>query len=121
MSEISALKTSIRDAEDSAVKEALKRQLLSMESREKARAGKEVQQEVLREHRRREKDAVEKGKRPFYLKKGEQKKLALVKRFEGMGEKKVEKVIERRRKKKAGKERKVMPNGRRDGALTTAV
>ncbi|MCJ1381024.1 rRNA biogenesis protein rrp36 [Xylographa soralifera] len=114
-SEISALKTNIRSTKDDAAKEALKRRLLSMESREKARAAREVQQEVLREHRRREKEAVEKGKKPFYLKKGEQKKLALVKKFEGMGEKRVERVIERRRKKKAGKERKGMPDGRRGG------
>ncbi|MCJ1288242.1 rRNA biogenesis protein rrp36 [Xylographa opegraphella] len=112
-SEISALKASIRSTKDEIAKDALKRQLLSMESREKARAVKEVQQEVLREHRRMEKEAVEKGKKPFYLKKGEQKKRALVKKFEGMGEKKLERVIEKRRKKKAGKERKNMPDGRR--------
>lgn len=112
-SEISVLKTSIRNAKDLTAKEALKRELLSMESREKARAAKEVQQEVLRDHRRQEREAVEKGKKPFYLKKREQKKLALVKKFEGMGEKKVERVIERRRKKKAGKERRSMPDGRR--------
>ena len=120
-SEISALKTSIRSTKDDVAKEALKRQLLSMESREKARATKEVQQDVLREHRRKEKEAVEKGKKPFYLKQGEQKKLALVKKFEGMGEKKVERVIERRRKKKAGKERKGMPDGRRAGHSTIVV
>ncbi|MCJ1401433.1 rRNA biogenesis protein rrp36 [Xylographa trunciseda] len=120
-SEISALKASIRSAKDDAAKEALKRQLLSMESREKARAAKDVQQEVLREHRRKEKEAVEMGKKPFYLKKGEQKKLALVKKFEGMGEKRVERVIERRRKKKAGKELKGMPDSRRGGDSTTAV
>ncbi|MCJ1434864.1 rRNA biogenesis protein rrp36 [Xylographa pallens] len=120
-SEISALKTGIRSTKDDVAKEALKRQLLSMESREKARAAKELQQDVLREHRRREKEAAEKGKKPFYLKRGEQKKLALVKKFEGMGKKKVERVIERRRKKKAGKERKGMPDGRRAGHSTIAV
>ncbi|MCJ1476824.1 rRNA biogenesis protein rrp36 [Lambiella insularis] len=117
-SEISVLKTSIRNAKDPAAKEVMKRQLLSMESREKARVAKERQQEVVREHRRREKEAVEKGKKPFYLKKVEQKKLALVKKFEGMGERKMEKVIERRRKKKASKERRGMPDGRR-GAETS--
>ena len=84
-----------------------------MESREKTRKDKEVQQEVLREHRRKEKEAVASGKQPYYLKRREQKKLALVKNFEGLGEKKVKKVIERRRKKKAGKERRNMPVGRR--------
>ena len=117
-SEIAALKADIRKTTDSATKMDLKKQLLSMESKEKARATKEVEQEVLREHRKREKGAVEKGKKPFYLKKGEQKKLALVKRFEGMGEKKLEKVIERRRKKKAGRERRNMPDRRRlDGLV----
>jgi ribosomal RNA-processing protein 36 len=112
-SEIAALKIQIRKAKDPAVKEGLKKQLISMESREKARKAKELEQEVLREHRRKEKAMVEKGKKPFFLKKGEQKKLALVKKFEGLGEKKVDKLIERRRKKKAGRERKSMPFGRR--------
>ena len=84
-----------------------------MESKQQSQAVKDIQQEVIREHRRKEKDAVEKGKRPFYLKKGEQRKLALVKRFEGLGEKKVERVIEKRRKKKAAREKKGMPFGRR--------
>jgi len=112
-SEIFALKTEIRKTTDSVVKADLKKQLLSMESKEKARAAKEAEQRILREHRKREKDAVGKGKKPFYLKKGEQKKLALVKRFEELGEKKVERVIERRRQKKAGKERRNMPDRRR--------
>lgn len=116
-SEIAALKADIRKTTDPATKAILKKQLLSMESKEKARAAKEAEQEVLREHRKREKGAVEKGKKPFYLKKGEQKKLALVKRFEGMGEKKVERVIVRRRKKKAGMERKNMPDRRRVDGL----
>ena len=113
-SEIAALKASIRSAKDLAMKEGLKRDLLSMESREKARKAKELAQDVLREHRKREKEAVRKGKKPFFLKKGERKKLALIKRFKGMGEKKVERVIERRRKKKAAKERRGMPMARRE-------
>ena len=112
-SEIAALKAEIRKTIDLVVKADLKKQLLSMESKEKARAAKEAEQGILREHRKREKEAVGRGKKPFYLKKGEQKKLALVKRFEGMGEKKVERVIERRRKKKAGKEKRSMPDRRR--------
>ena len=114
-SEIAALKASIRNTKDLAVKEGLKRELLSMESREKARKARELEQEVLREHRKREKETVQKGKKPYFLKKGEQKKLALVKMFEGMGEKKVERVIERRRKKKAAKERRGVPRARREG------
>lgn len=112
-SEIATLKTTLRDTKDPSTREILRKTLLSMESQQKARATKEAQHEIIREHRKREREAIGKGKQPFYLKKAEQKKLALVKRFEGLGEKKAERVIERRRRKKAGRERKGMPSERR--------
>ena len=112
-SEISELQSAIRKTNDSVAKEQLKRTLLSMESRKKAQEVKEQQQEVLRKHRKEEKEKIEQGKRPFYLKKADQKKMALVERFEGMKGKQVDKVIERRRKKRAAKERKGMPDARR--------
>ena len=74
---------------------------------------KEQQQEVLRKHRKEEREKVEQGKKPFYLKKGEQKKRALEERFRGMKGKQVDKVIERRRKKLAARERRSMPDERR--------
>ncbi len=107
------LKTAIRKTKDSETKEKLKRALLSMESRKKAQAIKDQQQDVLRKHRKEEKGKIEQGKKPFYLKKADQKKIALVERFEGMKSKQVDKVIERRRKKFAAKERKFMPDERR--------
>ena len=113
-SELAALKSTIRNTRDPIAKEVLKKELLVMNSKEKARKDKEIQQAVLREHRSKEKEAVKSGKQPFYLKRGEQKKLALVKKFEGLGEKKVERIIARRTKKKSGKERKNMPAERRE-------
>ena len=112
-SEISELKSAIRNTKGSEGKEKLKRALLSMESRKKAQEMKEQQQEVLRKHRKEEKEKIEQGKGPFYLKKADQKKMALMERFEGMKGKQVDKIIERRRKKKAAKERKGMPDARR--------
>lgn len=112
-SEISELKSAICKTKDSEAREKLKRALLSMESRKKAQDMKEQQQKVLRKHRKEEKEKIERGKRPFYLKKVDQKKKALVEKFEGMKGKQVDKVIERRRKKKAAKERKKMPDARR--------
>ena len=107
------LKSAIRKTKDLDAKEKLKRALLSMESRKKAQQFKEQEQEVLRQHRKEEKAKVEQGKKPFYLKKTDQKKMALMKRFEGMKGKQVDKVIERRRKKQAAKERKSLPEARR--------
>ncbi len=111
--EMAELKTAIRKTKDSETKEKLKRALLSMESRKKAQAIKDQQQDVLRKHRKEEKGKIEQGKKPFYLKKADQKKIALLERFEGMKSKQVDKVIERRRKKFAAKERKFMPDERR--------
>lgn len=113
-SEILELKSAIRKTKDSDDKEKLKRALLSMKSRNKAQKMKEQQQEVLRKHKKEEKGKIEQGKRPFYLKKADQKRMALIKRFEGMKGKQVDKVIERRRKKKTARERKGMPNTRRN-------
>ena len=112
-SEIAELKGAIRTTKDPDAKGKLRKVLLSMESKKKTQLAKDKQQEILRGHRKKEKELVEQGKKPYYLKKGEQKKLALVARFEGMKEKQVDKVIERRRKKKAQKERRGMPEERR--------
>jgi len=56
---------------------------------------------------------VKDGKKPFFLKKSEQKKLALVDKFAKMKSKDREHLIERRRKKASQKERKNMPVDRR--------
>ena len=113
-SEITDLKQQVRSTKDVAAKEALKRELKSMEDRERARRRAEEEKAVIREHRKRERERIEQGKKPFFLKKGEIKKQALVNRFEGMGEKKAEKVVEKRRKKKAKKEKRSMPQARRN-------
>lgn len=110
---MSELKTAIRKTKDTEAKEKLKRAFLSMESRKKAQERKDQEQEVLRKHRREEKEKIEKGKKPFYLKDSERKKLALEERFRGMKGKQADRVIERRRKKMAQRDRRGMPEERR--------
>ncbi|KAK4958722.1 rRNA biogenesis protein rrp36 [Elasticomyces elasticus] len=112
-SEMAELRAAIKKSGSEDEKGMLKRKLLGMESKKKARQNKEREQGVLREHRRREKEAVKQGKKPFYLKKGEQKKLAIVEKFNSMKGKDREKLMERRRKKADQKEKKRMPNARR--------
>ena len=112
-SEISELKLAIRKTNDGEFKEQLKSALLKMETRKEAHKTKEQQQEVLRKHRKEEKEKIEQGKRPFFLKKADQRKMLLIERFESMNTKQVDKVILGRRKKKAAKERKAMPGTRK--------
>lgn len=108
------LRSAIRAAKDADedTKADLKRALLVMESRKKAQDAKELRQGVMRAHRTREKELVKQGKKPFYLKKAELQKRALVEKFEALGEKRVDKVIERRRKKLDASDRKRIPEER---------
>lgn len=111
--EIAELRAAVLNSKDVDSLEKLKKALQSMESRKKTEAVRDQEQAVLRVHRAKEKELVMQGKRPFYLKRGEQKRLALVERFEGLKDKQVDKVVERRRKKQTARERRGMPEGRR--------
>ncbi|KAF2083873.1 DUF947-domain-containing protein [Saccharata proteae CBS 121410] len=114
-SEMGELKAAIKNKKlNEGEREALKKKLLSMESQKKARERKEREEKVRREHMKKEREAVGEGKKnAFYLKKSEQKKLALVDQFANMKGKQRERLIERRRKKATAKERKNMPETRR--------
>lgn len=105
-SELADLKAQVRKTKNPDEKERLKRQVLSMESKKKARLRKDEEDQLLSEHRKKEKELVAQGKQPFYLKKSEQKKQLLTNRFEGMSKGAVDRAIERKRKKVAGKEKK---------------
>ncbi|KAI8284728.1 hypothetical protein K4K59_007407 [Colletotrichum sp. SAR11_240] len=104
--EMKQLRAEIKKTKDAAKKEEMKRLLLSMESKMKARQRKDREQELMQEHKRREKELVKQGKQPFYLKKAEQKKRLLVDQFSNMKKRQVDKSIERKRKKVVAKERK---------------
>lgn len=113
-SELTALRTSLKapnlGAEE---KDSLRRQLLRMQSQQQAKERDEQERSVLREHRRKERDAVVLGKQPFYLKKSAQRQQALVQRFAGLKDKQRDHAVERRRKKLTAKERRGMPDARR--------
>jgi ribosomal RNA-processing protein 36 len=106
--EIKELKSAIKTARDEDAKDKLKRALMSMESKKKAQMRKQKEQEILDNHRKAEKELVKQGKQPFYLKKAEQKKRVLLDQFGGLKGKKLDHVIERRRKKQEGREKKKM-------------
>ena len=111
--EIADLKAGIRKTKDEHAREVMEKALQSMESRKRHEQLAEQRQEVLRQHRRQEKEQVKEGKQPFFLKRAEVKERALKERFEGMKSKERQKAVERRRKKITSKERKGMPVARR--------
>lgn len=85
------------------------RQKLKQAERERER------QERVREFKRRERELVKQGKKPFYLKKSDERKLHLIADYEDLKKKgKLEKVIEKRRQRQASKDHRLMPHDRRD-------
>ncbi len=117
--EMKELKIAIKKAKDEGEKERLKRVLLSMESRKKTQERKRKEAEILDRHRKEEKQLVKQGKKPFYLKKAEQQKRLLVDRYNELKGKQLDHVIERRRKKVEGKEKKKLPWARREDEQRT--
>ena len=111
--EIAELKAGIRKTKDPHARETMERALKSMESRKRTDSLNKQRQEILRRHRKEEKEKVQQGKKPFYLKTVDIKKKALEERFQGMKAKERVKAIERRMKKVSAKERKSMPLVRR--------
>lgn len=114
--EIAQLKTAMKETKDPFQKDVLKRKIGSMENRIKAKAAKEREQEVLRRHRKEERQKVESGKNPYYLKKSELKEQALVEKYKNMKGKDREKAIDKKRKKESQREIKRMPEARRMAA-----
>lgn len=112
-SEMAALRGTIKKTKDPRQKEKLQRALASMQGKKQARQQRDAERAVITEHRRREKELVKEGKTPFYLKKSEQKKQLLLDRFAGMKKGQVDKVIQRKRKAQAAKERMELPTERR--------
>ena len=111
--EIAELRIAIKQSRNEADKETLKRKMISMQNQIKSQEAKEREQDVLRQHRREEKEKVEQGKKPFYLKQKDLRERAIVEKFKGMKSKDREKLIEKRRRKEDQKEKRKMPLARR--------
>ena len=80
----------------------------------KAKASKT---KVMKEVKAKEKELVAAGKKPYYLKKSEQRRLELLAKFNELkaaGGDKLEKFMEKRRKKNASKDHRFIPGQRRE-------
>ncbi|KAK6350723.1 rRNA biogenesis protein rrp36 [Orbilia javanica] len=115
-SEIKALRQEAAKEKNPIRKQELESTLKSLESKRDARKRRLEHDKILAEHKKKEREAIKQGKKPFYLKKSEQKKLVLTTQFANMGEKQRSRVIEKKRKKIASKEKKRMPWSRRTAA-----
>lgn len=114
--EILSLKSQIKKSKDPSSTASLKAQLMSQESKLRRAEALNREKEILRKHKREEREAIASGakERPYYLKKSDVKREVLTQRFEGMSKKAREKAVERKRKRIKGKESRDMPRVRRE-------
>ncbi|KAJ3012420.1 rRNA biogenesis protein rrp36 [Thoreauomyces humboldtii] len=112
-SEMEMLRKQIVTEKDEEVKEVLKQTLTSMSSRAQARKLKDKRTQLVKEWKQKEKALVAEGKKPWQLKQSDIKKMELVDRYKSMKGKDIDKLLEKRRKKNATKERKFLPYKRR--------
>ncbi|KAF8534616.1 hypothetical protein BDD12DRAFT_755776, partial [Trichophaea hybrida] len=112
--EMRMLKEEIKKTKDERKSEQLAKKLKSMESQKQSQQNKDRLQQVLREHKKKERELVKQGKKPFYPKESTLKRLVLEDRFSELSEKQLESTIARKQKRKTQKERKNMPWARRE-------
>lgn len=115
---IQSLRASERKHLEDAVKanptneEAVER-LRSMEQDEVRRRAVERRKDIMNNVRQQEKEAVKRGKQPYFLKEKDIRKLELKAKFEDLKKKGgVKKYIQKRRKRLTGKDKKLLPNRR---------
>ncbi|OLL27160.1 rRNA biogenesis protein RRP36 [Neolecta irregularis DAH-3] len=111
--EIEMIRKQIKQTKIPEERDRLQNTLRSMESRQKAREDKNRAEEILREQKAKERELVKNGKKPFFLKKSDQKMLILQDKFNYLqGTSALEKALERRRKKNSSKEKRRLPYSR---------
>ncbi|KAK3838261.1 MAG: hypothetical protein J3R72DRAFT_370595 [Linnemannia gamsii] len=105
--EMKKLKELVKKERDTDMKDKLQNQLSRMVDRQATEAAQKRRQEIKRDHKRKEKELVMKGKNPFFLKRSDQKKLELIEKFKHLSEspKALARAMEKRRKRNSAKEK----------------
>lgn len=102
------------DTQRLAEKKKLKLELTSIDNAERQEKAEEERRRIIREHHKREREAVEAtGKTPYYLKKSELKSRTLQHKYDELKESgKLDKFLQRKKKKNTAKARMGMPEER---------
>ncbi|KAJ8657918.1 hypothetical protein O0I10_006446 [Lichtheimia ornata] len=112
-SEQDLLRQQIKKAKNPERREELQQLLLKMTTREASAQEAKRKQQLKRERKKAEAELVKQGKTPYFLKRSEQRKLELMDKYEKLGEKNMDKILAKRRKKNAAKDHRRLPFKRR--------
>jgi len=107
------LKKEFQKTKDPERKQQVDSLLKRMEHQDAAKKSADAKREAERKRKKAELELVKQGKRPFYLKKSEKKKLELAEKFKTLKSSgKLEHYLKKKGKKATSKERKKMPRRR---------
>jgi ribosomal RNA-processing protein 36 len=110
------LRGALRKAKGAAARAELQARLTRVEQQLRSEEARRKQQAFKQQLKSAEHGAVREGKRPFYLKKSEQRRLELLARYEELqASGKLEQYMAKRRKRNAAKDHRYLPGGRRPG------
>jgi len=110
--EMNMIQDKIKKTKNPLEKEKLNRVYQSLKSKKQTEKEKERRQAIKREWRKKEMQRVKEGKKPFYLKKADLKRMELIDKYKNTKSKSIDKILEKRRKRNASKEHKLMPRRR---------
>ncbi|KAI7861807.1 hypothetical protein BDF14DRAFT_246659 [Spinellus fusiger] len=112
-SEQAMLRERIKKERDPDVRSDLETALMRMTSKEYTAKEAKRKQMLARQRKKTEAELVEQGKTPYFLKRSEKRKLDLVDRYNKLGQKDMDKILEKRRKRNANKDHRRVPFSRR--------
>lgn len=104
------LRKQLKKTNDPSVIEEIQNRISWINKQLKSDSTKHRDNAILAEHKKKEREAVKHGKKPFYLKKSEIKKRRLLEKYEELkASNQLEHYIRKRRKKNAAKDHRHMP------------
>ena len=109
------LEDSLKKEKDSWKASAIRRTLDRQDSIARSKSQAEFKDHVLKTWKKTERELVAQGKKPYYLKKSDEKQLMLIAKFKEMKERSngqpinIDKLVEKRRKHKAAKQHSKLP------------
>ncbi|KAI9248854.1 hypothetical protein BDA99DRAFT_524618 [Phascolomyces articulosus] len=112
-SEQDMLRKSIKKEKNQETRTNMESLLTKMVSREATEKQTKRKQQLLRERKKAEAELVKQGKKPYFLKRSEERKLELMDKYQQLGEKNMDKILAKRRKKNAAKDHRRVPFKRR--------
>ncbi|XP_060711491.1 ribosomal RNA processing protein 36 homolog [Hemiscyllium ocellatum] len=111
--EKTAIRKKLKKVKDPEQQEELRALLQRMTQQDEAQTRRQKQSEWLQEFRQEQRERVQQGKRPYFLKKSEQRKLELAEKYLALKKTgKLERFLGRKRKRNAEKDRGRLPQNK---------